>query len=217
MRIDIKQYDTIAFDCDGVVLDSNKVKTQAFFNATIEFGKQAAHALTNYHVTNGGISRFKKFEWVIEHYLSHFNKEKTLKTLLQNYANEVSHGLRNCQINPALNELRKQSEDANWLVVSGGAQSELRELFKERGLEQLFPNGIFGSPDTKDEIFARELSNNNIYGKALFIGDSKYDYKSSTHAGLDFVFVGEWTEVVDWKDFCQKKDIAYVDSLNDLL
>ena len=33
MTIDITQYDTIAFDCDGVILDSNKVKTEAFFNA----------------------------------------------------------------------------------------------------------------------------------------------------------------------------------------
>lgn len=217
MTIDIKQYDTIAFDCDGVILDSNKVKTQAFFNATIEFGKQAAHALTNYHITNGGISRFKKFEWVIEHYLSHLNKDNTLKTLLQNYANDVSHGLRNCQINPALKELRKQSEDANWLVVSGGAQSELRELFKERGLEQLFPNGIFGSPDTKDEIFAREIARGNIKGKSLFIGDSKYDFFSSREAGLDFLFVGAWTEVANWRDFCLAESVAYVDSLRALV
>ncbi|AMJ99768.1 HAD family hydrolase [Alteromonas macleodii] len=217
MTVDITQYNTIAFDCDGVILDSNKVKTQAFYNATVEFDEQAAHALRQYHVENGGISRFKKFEWVIENYLSHLNKESTLDTLLQNYANEVSHGLRTCKINPGLNELKKLNERANWLVVSGGAQSELREIFAERGLTELFPNGIFGSPDSKDEIFARELNNDNISGKALFIGDSKYDYLSSTAAGLDFVFVGEWTEVEDWRAFCKQQYILHVESLSDLV
>ena len=217
MTIDITKYDTIAFDCDGIILDSNKVKTQAFYNATVEFDEQAAHALRQYHVENGGISRFKKFEWVIENYLSHLNKESTLDTLLQNYANEVSHGLRTCKINPALNELKKLNERANWLVVSGGAQSELREIFAERGLTELFPNGIFGSPDSKDEIFARELNSDNISGKALFIGDSKYDYLSSTAAGLDFIFVGEWTEVKDWRAFCKEQSVDYVVSLNELI
>lgn len=217
MTIDITQYDTIAFDCDGVILDSNKVKTQAFYNATVEFDEQAAHALRQYHVESGGISRFKKFEWVIENYLSHLNKESTLDTLLQNYANEVSHGLRTCKINPALNELKKLNERANWLVVSGGAQSELREIFEERDLTKLFQNGIFGSPDSKDEIFARELNSKNICGKALFIGDSKYDYVSATNAGLDFVFVAEWSEVKNWTAFCEENSVMYVDTLNELV
>tara|TARA_B000000460_G_C21538428_1_gene404541 strand:- start:71 stop:724 length:654 start_codon:yes stop_codon:yes gene_type:complete len=217
MTIDITQYDTIAFDCDGVILDSNKVKTEAFFNATVEFGEKAAHALKSHHVNNGGISRFRKFEWVIENYLTHLNKESTLNTLLKNYANEVSLGLRTCEINPALNALKQQNEHANWLVVSGGAESELREIFAERGLTELFPNGIFGSPNSKDEIFARELGNKNIYGKALFIGDSKYDYTSSTAAGLDFVFVGKWSEVKDWRAFCEEHRIPYVENLIDLI
>ncbi|RUP83081.1 HAD family hydrolase [Alteromonas sp. KS69] len=217
MTIDITQYDTIAFDCDGVILDSNKVKTQAFYNATVEFDEQAAHALKKYHVENGGISRFKKFEWVFKHYLSHLDKQSTLNTLLENYAREVSHGLRTCKINPVLNELKKLNESANWLVVSGGAESELREIFAERDLAKFFPNGIFGSPDSKDEIFARELGNKNICGKALFIGDSKYDYISSTAAGLDFVFVGEWTEVMDWIAFCNEQSVTYVDSLKEFL
>ncbi|NDW21618.1 HAD family hydrolase [Alteromonas hispanica] len=217
MTIDITQYDTIAFDCDGVILDSNKVKTQAFYNATVEFNEPAAHALKQYHIENGGISRFKKFEWVIKNYLSHLDKESTLDKLLKNYANEVSHGLRTCKINPALSDLKKLNESANWLVVSGGAESELREIFAERDLEKFFPNGIFGSPDSKDEIFAREIANGNISGKSLFIGDSKYDFFSSKEAGLDFLFVGAWTEVEDWRNFCLSQSATYIDSLNALI
>jgi len=56
-------YKTLVFDCDGVVLNSNKIKTQAFYEATKQFGHESAQALVDYHVANGGISRYAKFEW----------------------------------------------------------------------------------------------------------------------------------------------------------
>ncbi|TPV55122.1 HAD family hydrolase [Aestuariibacter sp. GS-14] len=215
--IPISHYETIAFDCDGIILDSNKVKTNAFYNATVTFSKEAAIAIRDYHVANGGISRFKKFEWVINQYLSHLDFNDTYNKLLDNYAAEVAQGLSTCKVNPSLPLLKAHTPHAKWMVVSGGAQSELRELFKERKLDHLFPNGIFGSPDSKDIIFERELSNSNISGKALFIGDSKYDFQSSTNAGLDFVFVSEWTEVEDWKIFCEQNNIYSLDRLSDLI
>ena len=53
---------SIVFDCDGVVLNSNKLKTQAFYNAALPYGEKAAIALVSYHIKNGGISRNHKFE-----------------------------------------------------------------------------------------------------------------------------------------------------------
>ncbi|MDP2247466.1 MAG: HAD family hydrolase, partial [Nitrosomonadales bacterium] len=50
--MDISQYKTIVFDCDGVILDSNQLKTQAYFDTAIDFGanEQQAKALMDYHV-----------------------------------------------------------------------------------------------------------------------------------------------------------------------
>ena len=31
-KINLLQYQTLIFDCDGVVLNSNKIKTQAFYD-----------------------------------------------------------------------------------------------------------------------------------------------------------------------------------------
>lgn len=216
MNLDMTQYDTIAFDCDGIILDSNKVKTQAFFDATAGFSEDAALAIKDYHIANGGISRFKKFEWVIKEYFTHLDHEQTLKALLYNYAEAVYKGLIECRINPALATLKQLTPHSKWLVVSGGAQSELRDVFEKRQLTHYFPNGIFGSPDSKDEIFAREIQSGNISGKALFIGDSKYDFTSSSLAGLDFIFVSQWTEVKDWPKFCADNNIQNVEALSDL-
>jgi phosphoglycolate phosphatase-like HAD superfamily hydrolase len=52
---------------------------------------------------------------------------------------------------------------------------------------------------------------------ALFIGDSKYDHRASTGAGLDFVFLSDWTEVKDWKGYCQENDIDVVNNIAKLV
>ena len=53
----------MVFDCDGVLIESNAVKTLAFGQTVDEFGQKAMDRLMNYHREHGGISRFKKFEW----------------------------------------------------------------------------------------------------------------------------------------------------------
>ena len=67
MKIDLKKYKSIVFDCDGVVLDSNVVKTEAYFRTAKNLGATdaQAQALVEYHVKLGGISRYHKFEWYL--------------------------------------------------------------------------------------------------------------------------------------------------------
>lgn len=209
----LSDYSTIAFDCDGVILNSNKVKTNAFYDAALSYGENNAEKLKKYHTQNGGISRFKKFRWFVDFFLERSIRNEAYEQLLTRYADIVEKGLLNCEFNEDLYELKKQTPNANWLIVSGGSQSELRALFKKRNLADLFEGGIYGSPDSKEEIFDRELEKNNISVPALFIGDSKYDYFSSSKYGLDFVFLSQWTEVDDWKSFCEENGISYVDSL----
>lgn len=212
----LTQYQTLVFDCDGVVLNSNKVKTEAFFRAALPYGETAAKKLVDYHVSRGGISRYKKFEWFVQQVVAG-KSGPDLPQLLAAYANEVRHGLLTCEIAPGLAELRASTQHCNWLIVSGGDQQELREVFAERGLTELFDGGIFGSPDSKERILDRELATENIKRPALFFGDSKYDYSAAKHAGLDFLFLHGWTEVSDWRDFCQNNNIDYLKSVSNLM
>lgn len=216
----IDNYATLVFDCDGVVLDSNKVKTQAFYEAALPYGQAAAQALVDYHVANGGVSRYKKFA----HFLNALVPEHApgvsgpdLDVLLAAYAAAVQHGLLHCKVAEGLAELRAAAPEARWLIVSGGDQAELRDVFARRGLAEWFDGGIFGSPDSKDEILARELTNGNISANALFIGDSRYDHVASAAAGLSFVFVSQWTEFPDWQDYCAENQLPHVRSIQDLL
>lgn len=193
--LDASQYQTLVFDCDGVILNSNNVKTQAFYKVALPYGESAAQALVAYHVSHGGISRYKKFEFFLREVIGRKRvDENELRKLLAGYAEDVWQGLLSCEVAEGLYRLREKCINSRWLVVSGGDQEELRQVFLKRRLDHLFDGGIFGSPDNKDVILARELEQKNIARPAIFFGDSQYDYESARRAGLDFAFVSGWSE-----------------------
>ena len=207
MHNSLTHYATLVFDCDGVVLNSNRVKTDAFYEAALPYGETAATALVDYHVSNGGISRYKKFTYFIEHLVAG-KPGPGLDELLNRYAVQVRAGLMECEVASGLQTLKECTPQARWLIVSGGDQTELREVFYQRKLDKLFDGGIFGSPDTKDEILSRELLLRNIELPALFLGDSKYDYQAANVAGLDFVFMSQWSEVANWEEWCSSLSLS---------
>lgn len=210
----IEEYASLVFDCDGVILNSNKIKTRAFYNAALPYGEVAAQALVNYHVANGGISRYKKFELFLSQMIPVDAEGPTLDELLCVYAAEVRQGLLTCEVAEGLDELRAKTPNANWLIVSGGDQAELRDIFATRRLSGFFDGGIFGSPDTKDQILARELTCGSIKYPALFFGDSKYDLKAATAVGVDFIFISSWSEIEDPCRWIEENKIEYVESIS---
>lgn len=215
----VTDYKTLAFDCDGVILNSNQVKTDAFYQAALPYGEAAAQALLECHVAHGGVSRYKKFAYFLEEIVpltAPAISGPNLEQLLSHYAQAVQHGLLTCDIAPGLHELRERTAHANWLIVSGGDQAELHDVFAKRDLAKLFNGGIFGSPDTKDTILARELANGNIQQPALFLGDSKYDYQAANSAGLDFVFLSAWSEVTDWQVWCTELNLKILNDLTNI-
>lgn len=195
------QYATLVFDCDGVVLDSNRVKTEAFRQAALPWGTVPAEALVAHHVAHGGVSRYAKFAHFLDHILPQHAPDAVpgrdgpdLQALLDTYAGAVREGLLTCAVADGLAELRAATPQSRWMIVSGGDQAELRDIFALRDLASLFDGGIFGSPDSKDTILDRELENGNIMQPAVFLGDSQYDFDASRRANIEFLFVSQWSE-----------------------
>jgi phosphoglycolate phosphatase-like HAD superfamily hydrolase len=216
--VDIKQYKTIVFDCDGVVLDSNIVKTEAYFRTAKKLGATdaQAQALVDYHVKLGGISRYHKFDWYVREVLQKPTTDAEIQALLDAFSEELKEGLMQCDLAKGLFDLREKT-DANWLILSGGDQQEIRDLFAKRKIAHLFNGGLFGSPDNKDEVLAREIANKNIQLPALFLGDAKYDFEAANRAGLDFVFISDWTEVPNWQSYCNDNKILVLPNVACLL
>ena len=90
-------------------------------------------------------------------------------------------------------------------------------MFKKRNLDEYFNGGIFGSPDSKNIIMKRELSNKNIQHPALFLGDSKYDQQVAVENDCDFAFISGWSEVENWPEWVLENNIDHFASLPSLL
>jgi len=219
LKIDITKYKTIVFDCDGVVLNSNVVKTEAYFRTATNLGATdiEAQALVDYHVNLGGISRYHKFDYYIREILHQPVTDKAIQALLDEFSKELEVGLMQCDLAKGIFDLRTATQSANWMILSGGDQQEIRTLFAKRKIDHMFDGGLFGSPDNKDEVLAREKSSANIQFPALFLGDSKYDFEAADRAGLDFIFLSDWTEVPDWQAFCQENKLTVFNNIAQLI
>ena len=97
-----------------------------------------------------------------------------------------------------------------WLVVSGGVEKELRDVFFKRSLFDLFDGGIYGGPKTKDEILSFLIQENNLESPVLYLGDSKFDFEAASRFNIDFIFVSEWSDFKEWRNFCKKNNILTI-------
>jgi phosphoglycolate phosphatase-like HAD superfamily hydrolase len=217
--MDITHYQTIVFDCDGVILDSNPLKIQAYRDTAIHLGysEEQAQALVKYHIELGGISRYHKFEYFLREIVGGPVDKDRLQALIAQFSYEVKQALIHCEMAKGLHALRKATPQAGWMLVSGGDQAEKREVFAARGIAELFDAGIFGSPDYKDDILSREATDGRLKMPGLFVGDSRYDHEAAIKAGLDFVFLSAWTDVEGWQEYCASHNIRIVERLSDLI
>ena len=210
-----KTYNSIIFDCDGVILNSNAIKSGMFKTVLSEFGDQAVEEYLDFHKESMGVSRFGKFNYFVENILpktlgnlSATEKEYFEKYLLAQFATQIQSALKNCEIAKDIDTLRSLLPNSDWYVVSGGVQSELRSTFKNRNIDHLFNGGIYGSPADKYSISENLIRNMKIQYPVLSIGDSILDYKVSQKHNFDFVFLSEWTEASNWKSYFANKEIC---------
>ena len=131
----ISSYSTIVFDCDGVILNSNHIKTEAFRVTALPWSEDAAADLVAHHIAHGGISRHRKFEYFLEAILPRWVSMASgcdwpsLDQLVFSYSQAIHRGLMTCCVAEDLEALRLQTPDSKWCIVSGGDQAELREIF----------------------------------------------------------------------------------------
>lgn len=200
--IDLKKYHVCIFDCDGVILDSNKIKTNAFKQALKDEPRDKISELVKYHKENGGVSRYKKFEYFYKKISPSENYDKRLEIALDTFATLVRKELLEADFIPGILSFINSLNESNLscFVNSGSDEKELNQIFSIKGISDRF-KGIFGSPATKFENTRKIL---DLMGdkKYLFFGDSKSDYLSAKEFDIDFIFVDGFSE---WKNYKGKK------------
>lgn len=212
----MKSDHSLYFDCDGVILDSNEIKSTAFFDVALEFTDEStAHEFMMYHQKNGGISRFKKFEYLFSSMLKQTSFEPDLEKALKRYGQTVLEKLLVCPMIPGIENFLRDLKDQRKYVISGGKQVELEEVFKARGLSLYF-EGIYGSPRDKFQLLTDLGLSRGVKNDGTYFGDSRLDFEAATEFGLDFVFISGKSEFSAWKDYFKDKSIRIAHDFNEL-
>ena len=71
----------IIFDFDGVIVESVKVKSNAFSELYKQFGKDVVQKVIRHHEANGGVSRFEKIKYYHKTFLSEELNDSTILNL----------------------------------------------------------------------------------------------------------------------------------------
>jgi phosphoglycolate phosphatase-like HAD superfamily hydrolase len=177
----------IIFDCDGVILESVSVKTRAFARLAEPFGAEAADRLVLYHAAHGGVSRYKKFEWLYREVLGREIAREELADLGRRFAEIAFEEVCRCDLVPGVEDvLRRRHGRTPMYVCSGAPHEELQAVLRRRGLHRYFA-GIYGSPPAKTELLREiiRLAGVDPAG-AVMVGDSVTDLDAATAVGTLF-------------------------------
>lgn len=189
------EYVTHVFDVDGVLLASNAGKAQAFYEAALPYGEDAATAMVEYHRTAGSVSREDRWKHFFSEIVGRDPEEGELEWVNRACTKGVLNAVRE---SPKVEGVERYLETlSNAVVVSGVATDEVRLILREHGLADYF-TGIYGGPRRKAEVLKRLLNSGDITLPAVYYGDTEDDYNAATANGLDFVLVAgdaEW----DWR------------------
>ncbi|MFH1724217.1 MAG: HAD-IA family hydrolase [Elusimicrobiota bacterium] len=180
----------VAFDFDGVILDSAHMKTKAFEQLFAPEGPKASGRILAYHKANAGISRFVKFRWAYREVLDRPLSEEEERALGERFNRLVEDAVVAADWIPGAREfLEKHSGSIPLYVASGTPETELRRIIERRALDAYF-RAAYGSPASKKDILlrvARELG--CAPGAIVMVGDARNDLAGAEGAGTRFVGV----------------------------
>ncbi len=183
----------IVFDCDGILLESMDIKTRAFQRVGREISAEAAEGLAAYHRLNGGVSRFKKFEWLYATYKDRAITDEEKEALNQAFKKATLEEIAKCPLVPgAQGVLDHWKERVPMYVASGAPEEELRMILQNRGLAKYF-EGVYGSPTVKTQLLRSIVQHAGVYPRdAVMIGDARTDQYAAEAVGTQFYGRGEY-------------------------
>jgi len=197
------RYDYFFFDFDGVILDSVRIKTEAFKELYSEFGDAIVKKVISHHQANGGLSRFKKFRIYHEKFLSRRLSKKEVDALSRRFsAIALKKVLRAAFIEGALIFLKDcKKRKKKCFVVSGTPDPEIKTIIRRRRLSRFFL-AVCGSPTEKKTHVRRLIKKYGIHAKsAVFFGDSKNDYGAARNNRINFIGINYNRAATNFKNF----------------
>ena len=178
----------IIFDFDGVIVESVDIKTKAFARLFEQEGREVVEKVVDYHLKNGGMSRFDKFRYYYKEILNRPLPEQKFEELCNSFSELVMEEVVNAPYVKGSKEfLDKYYNVYPCFVATGTPQEEIDEIIKQRGMIHYFKK-VFGAPKKKD-VIVRDIINGyslNPY-EVIYVGDAMSDYQAAYENSVRFI------------------------------
>lgn len=200
----------IAFDFDGVILESGLIKQEAFL-ALFADRPELHPRILAHHRRHLGVSRYDKLAWIHRELLGRELSAAELDELGRRYSGLVVERVLACPEVPGASELlRRISGEVPCFVVSATPQKELERIVEDRGLAACFRE-VRGTPGAKADILADLLGRYDLEPREmLLVGDGLSDYEAARRASVGFVLreTPEQQELFDGVEVERVADLA---------
>lgn len=203
----------IVLDFDGVIVESNDIKHQAFseiFSAYPDHHKE----IMAYHFAHNAVNRHEKFKHIMINILNEEYEIERAKKWALRFSELTRDKIINCPYVTGATEFI-QCFYNNYPVYLASATpiDELKTILKGRNIFQYFA-GVYGAPMNKKNMFDDIMKKEMIdVDEILYIGDSPEDYEIARILGCiflarksDYKFndhkIKSFKNMLEIKDYC---------------
>lgn len=178
----------IFFDFDGVIAESVHVKTAAFYQMYVTFGKEIAKKAVEHHKNHGGMSRFEKFKRYHKEFLNIDLTENQVEEFSKTFSSLVKQRVVEApEVEGVRSFLEQHYRTMKFWVISGTPTDEIRDIVKQKDLAHFFIDS-YGSPNLKSCWVEKLMKQHQLQEReSVFVGDAKSDYKAALDNGIQFI------------------------------
>ena len=178
----------IVFDFDGVLVESVDVKTKAFAELFKGESSEIIEKVVEYHLQNGGISRFEKFRYYYKYLFKRPLLKEKERELGERFSKIVVQSVIKADwVSGAKEALDYFCNKLPLYVASGTPEIELKQIITARKMDHYFQY-IFGAPEQKSSILKKIIDITKTKpDHVIMVGDAMSDYRASKEVGVRFI------------------------------
>ena len=178
----------VILDFDGVIVESNEIKTEAFRRIFSRFPEHA-DSMMAFHHANAWASRFMKIDHLLAEHLGRPDDEQLRQELAAEFSTTVAEQLVTVPFVPGAESfLEEFGARIPLYVASVTPQADLDATIASRGLGRFF-RGVYGCPPwTKAQAVRDVLGREQCEpSEAVLVGDAPGDMHAAAECGVEFI------------------------------
>ncbi len=181
------QIELIILDFDGVVIESNNIKTKAFEKVFSKF-PEYKDVMMQFHYENISLSRVEKFDYLVS-LMGKCADSKLKVDIADNFSRYVLEDILTVPLVKGAERFLKTFKGRIPIYLASVTPAkELEDILEKRNLLHWF-DGVYGCPPwtkvnaIRDILLQKSINSNN----GLLIGDSAGDQRAAIEADVQFI------------------------------